>query len=309
MSIKVLTVDNFWTWSWPGVFDGMRSFFNGEYTFERVVRDSKGGILINQDDHDLVLLENTDSLKLVCLKHQVILRLGGFAMNDTTLLTEPSVYDKAMQQVGAIITTNQTLQELGKRNNSDTFLIPNGLDLSHFVTSNKLGASVPFVIGFAGNIKTAAHMRYKGYPQIAGAHARLFVDGVQLKTALYGTEQISRKDMVEKFYSKIDCLISASKNEGCSNVIMEALACGVPVLCTKVGYHGHTLTQGVNCLFIIREANDIETKVRMLMNDSTLWHRLSNNGRKFAEQHHDARDTARAYKDIFDLCIAKQNQH
>lgn len=38
-----------------------------------------------------------------------------------------------------------------------------------------------------------------------------------------------------QFYSKIDCYICASLHEGTPNPVLEAMACGVPVITTNVG--------------------------------------------------------------------------
>jgi glycosyltransferase involved in cell wall biosynthesis len=45
---------------------------------------------------------------------------------------------------------------------------------------------------------------------------------------------IPHNKMVE-YYSKIDVLVCSSKCEGTPNPVLEAMACGVPVISTKVG--------------------------------------------------------------------------
>ena len=112
--------------------------------------------------------------------------------------------------------------------------------------------------------------------------------------------------MPSGFYHQIECLILPTIGEGCSNVVMEALACGVPVLITKVGYHGEMLEDKKNCIFIERDANDIEKKVMMLKNDPALRISLAENGRVFAEKHHDITEIAKEYDRIFKLVLDKE---
>jgi glycosyltransferase involved in cell wall biosynthesis len=48
------------------------------------------------------------------------------------------------------------------------------------------------------------------------------------------------------WYGAADLFCLATRGEGCPNVVLEALACGVPVVSTDVGAVRHLVTDGVN---------------------------------------------------------------
>jgi glycosyltransferase involved in cell wall biosynthesis len=124
-------------------------------------------------------------------------------------------------------------------------------------------------------------------------------DGVEQRHLLHNANQIPHCEMPSGFYHLIDALVLPSRGEGCSNVVSEALACGVPVLLTKVGFHGEMLQDKVNCLFVERDTDSIIEAVRHLIANPDLRRILAINGRKFAEEHHDVRKIAVMYDDIF----------
>jgi glycosyltransferase involved in cell wall biosynthesis len=49
-----------------------------------------------------------------------------------------------------------------------------------------------------------------------------------------------------EWYGAADLLCLATRGEGCPNVVLEALACGTPVVCTDVGAVRSLVTDGVN---------------------------------------------------------------
>jgi glycosyltransferase involved in cell wall biosynthesis len=85
----------------------------------------------------------------------------------------------------------------------------------------------------------------------------------------------------------------------------------VPVLTTKVGFHGEMLEHEKNCLFIERDAVNIAENVRRLLTDPDLRTRLAVNGRKFAEQNHDVKIVAAKYDEVFKKILErrKDNNH
>ena len=215
-------------------------------------------------------------------------------------------YGPEISKCGAVIATNKQLYDIGVKANPNCTIIPNGVDLDLFKPAPETpNFNRNFTIGFAGNIHGAG-AEYKGWKEFVVGHTLLARYGVEQHHMLHKAKQIAHEDMPEKFYHEIDALILPSKGEGCSNVVSEALSCGVVCILTKVGYHGEMLTDGVNCLFIDRDtadhnvgAADIAAKVRMLIEQPELRKKLSVAGREFAAEHHDVKKVAAAYDAVF----------
>jgi len=303
--VNVLSIENALGWSWGIVFKHLRKVLGEKYKIVRIFRKMKKNI----DDslltaYPLILAQNVDNISLIKVnKEKVVLRMGGMVIDS---LNKGSRYDKQLAQVGAVIATNKQLFHIAERVNANSYLIPNGIDLELF----KPAAEKPermFTVGFAGNIWGMGG-NYKGWQFYVGATLSLYgqVKKIEcLHNGPKGQKQLKHEDMVKEFYHKIDCLILPSKGEGCSNVVGEALACGVPVLLTKKGYHGEMLKDGKECLFIERDVQDIYEKVLLLKNDPELAQKISDNSRKFAEKHQDVKLIAKKYDEVFQSVLNK----
>ena len=252
---------------------------------------------------DITLLQNIDALKLIDETHRAkaVVRMGGMLIDQQRSADR---YDKEIAQAGAVIATNKELYAIALTVNRQTYLVANGVDLNIFKPRKNKQPGNPFVIGFVGNV-TGPGMQYKGYSLLAKAAAMLGED-YQLKTLLHAYNQIEHAGMPD-YYAGIDCLVLPSRGEGCSNTIAEALACGVPVIITPVGYHGEMLMDGLEGLLIERDADSIVEAVQKLQGDPKLWRRLSANGRAFAEAHHDINTIAGKYDEIFRHIIRSTN--
>ncbi len=317
--INILSVENARGWSWGLNMHQLTDRLSG-YKFIHIV--GRRAIKVNKqcecekvvelridplpiaDDivnhFDLTLLQNVESLKLVRTNFKkVICRSGGMIVNDDN---NGDRYNDELAKVGAVIATNNQLHDIAKSCNPNTFLIPNGCDLDHFKPADpNPNFDRKFTMGFAGNI-WGLGLHYKGYEFYVKAMAHLFGQ-IKNKMLLHAHSQIPHEEMPTGFYHQIDCLVLPTIGEGCSNVVMEALACGVPVLITKAGFHGEMLEDRKNCIFIKRDSQDIEEKVLELLNNPALRIDLAENGREFAEKHHDIKEIAKQYDEVFQLVL------
>lgn len=96
----------------------------------------------------------------------------------------------------------------------------------------------PLVIGWVGNSKWAAEeVDFKGFVTIVKPTLEALKDEGYLVDSLYCDRVdgfVPHEQMVH-YYEKIDVLVCMSLIEGTPNPVLEAMACGVPVISTDVG--------------------------------------------------------------------------
>ncbi len=87
-----------------------------------------------------------------------------------------------------------------------------------------------------------------------------------------------------RYYQQANIYISASLNEGMSNTMLEALACGLPIVATKTGGTDEMVQKGKNGFIIeMNSAKDIAEKIESILNDFELEKKMSKNSRRLAE--------------------------
>jgi len=289
LSIELRPLQDGTAWSWGKTSTPIWEYIKMQG--HEVVRTSAEGFFGKHakeklNNADVVLYQNTDLIKQdYFIPEKSVIRLGSVQRWNVA----------ALKQCKAVIATNQALYDSIKAVNGEITVIPNGLDL------DKWGV-LPDIEGFTVGFSAHASQKGKGLELVQEAVKKA---GGRLKTAIYPDTFIPYESMRAEFYGKINVLVSASANEGCNNCIMEALACGIPVILTKTGYHGDLLTNGRNCLFTQRSDNDIARCITLLKNDVKLRDTLSAGGRVFAEEHHNHKTVAERYVKVLDK--AKSN--
>jgi FkbM family methyltransferase len=178
------------------------------------------------------------------------------------------------------------------------FYTPNGVDTEFFTPAFGRPSNRKLRVGWAGSIKN--HGGTRGYhdlilPAISSA------EGVELAVAAREDKWRNKDEMLE-FYRSIDVYICASAAEGTPNPCLEAAACGVPLLTTRVGNMPELIENGKNGLFIERDVNDIKNKVIQLRDNPALRLKMSSEILKSIRAW-DWRVQARNYEKMFESML------
>lgn len=254
------------------------------------------------------LSQNVSQFKKLTDYSKIVLRLGGNRAFDNKSLVKQRDYFGKMAKCYAIVATNKKLEKLAKKVNSNVYLIPNGIDLNIWSFKERpLKSKDALTVGFVGNVSSSKKVEYKGYSIVESVCKEL---NFPLKKALYMKEQIPHNKMQERFYDKIDILVLLTDGEGCSNTIMECLACGVPVITTReAGFHGETMEHNKDVFFCGKDRESLFVQLMYLSHSRDhsrdLLKEVAIEGRIFAEKHHDAKVIAKRFQKILEGCFAQ----
>lgn len=138
---------------------------------------------------------------------------------------------------------------------------PNGVDTDIFIPQ-PLPNDKRLKIGYSGS---SAHDWRKGVSEFIIPAAQKA--GVDIKLAMLSTDDYVPLDKMPAFYKDIDCYICASSSEGMSLSVLEAAACGRPVIGTKISGNIEIIKNDLTGFFVNRNIKDISDKIAILRDD------------------------------------------
>lgn len=152
--------------------------------------------------------------------------------------------------------------------------IEDGVDLEIFYPQNLERFQIydrPFVVGWVGNSLWASDHQedFKGFKSIIKpAIQELKESGYNIVEyyADRNEKMINHSEMVN-YYKDIDVLICMSKIEGTPNPVLEAMACGVPIITTDVGIVPQVLGEQQKKYIISRSTDILKESIIKLIND------------------------------------------
>ena len=203
-------------------------------------------------------------------------------------------------------------------------LVENGIDEEGFrrtleIAEAKRRLGIParrFVVGAVGRLSSE-----KGFDLLIRAVDSLLTAGFDLELLIAGegdqadflqklVSDLGRSDRVRllgyhsdpaALYQAMDVFALSSHREGLPNVLLEAMAMGVPVVATKVAGVPALVRDGQNGLLVDAGSADALTMaLSLLLGDSSLKDRLGEEGRRTVEAGYNFRERIRKIRAIYD---------
>jgi glycosyltransferase involved in cell wall biosynthesis len=192
-------------------------------------------------------------------------------------LRQPGV--EALQRHGSGVFVNNLFlyHEFQPLLDIPVYYTPNGVDTGFYRPAPARKRTQKLRVGWAGSLVNQGR-RHRGYDDyILPAISR--VEGAELVTAVREDQWRSSGEMLE-FYQSLDVYLCASNTEGTPNPCLEAAACGIPLVTTRVGNMPELIQDGVSGFLVERNIEDIADKLRTLQQSADLRARMGCNARK-----------------------------
>jgi glycosyltransferase involved in cell wall biosynthesis len=193
--------------------------------------------------------------------HKLLIGVCGLVELQNELL-EPGL--AWLSKAIVVFVNNQLLyNELRSVLNLPVLYTPNGVDTSFFSPPNSRHRHDKLRVGWSGSLNNHGS-EHRGFDNLILPALRA-MEGVELVTAIREDHWRTHEEMID-FYQSLDVYICASVSEGTPNTCLEAAACGVPLVTTRVGNMPELIKPGINGYFIDRDISDI-IKVLTILRD------------------------------------------
>jgi glycosyltransferase involved in cell wall biosynthesis len=221
----------------------------------------------------------------------------------------------------AVVANSPGLKEMSERSDPCRVqVIPNGVDTDYFcpIENRDETAHRPVAFLFVGRFQTAKNLFYL-FDQVAslkhsgvGAFVlHLVGDGPQNNDLRSHAKRMGIEDCLvwhgwvdkgrlREIYRSVDCLVNPSLCEGMPNVVLEAMACGLPVIASRVPGNDTVVRPGeTGWLFDLGKPDAFRKALREMVENRERASQMGQKGRAWVLKDFSWRHVAQAYVDLF----------
>jgi glycosyltransferase involved in cell wall biosynthesis len=108
--------------------------------------------------------------------------------------------------------------------------------------------------------------------------------------------------------ASMDVAVLTSDSESLSNVILEAMAAGLPVVAYNVGGNVELVNEERGALVAAGHEGEFATAILRLLSDANLRGEMGANARRFAEENFSVNQVVRRYGELYETLLAKKTR-
>ena len=156
------------------------------------------------------------------------------------------------------------------------------------------------VIGWTGSLTN--HPNKRGFHEFIKPICDE-LDGVELNVQAKEDKFITDDNQMREYYNSLDLYICASRVEGTPRPVIEASACGVPVISTDVGIVPELIDDNYNGFIVERNYDQIRSKLKWILENKDQLPEMGKRIRKKMEAEFNWKSLVTEWTDFFQYAI------
>jgi glycosyltransferase involved in cell wall biosynthesis len=235
--------------------------------------------------------------------------------------------DEALAKVDAVLVENPWMHDYARRLSADVTYAPPGVDTKLFLPKQHRASERGHILS-VGRLDdprknpTLLLEAYAAFAATSPSPAQLILAGASeppvpfwARAQELGVRQLirwiprpSHSELIQ-LYQGAQSFALSSDEEGFGLVLVEAMACGVPVVSTRSGGPEGIISDGQDGFLVdIEDAAALADRLRRLATDATLNRRMGAAARNTAESRFSEAVTGQAYLDAYDRLLGLSPQ-
>ena len=202
--------------------------------------------------------------------------------------------------------------------------VQNGLNSNYFVPPKKKPSKDTIDLLFVGRLEKVKNLSYliKGFCEALKENKKIFLhivgEGRERNSLEKLTEQLNISDFIKfhgvlykenllKIYQDSDVFLITSEHESFCMVVTEAMACGLPVIGTKVGFLPNLITPGETGFLVeLNNIKELKEKILFFAKNREKAREFGSKARNFVKKNFSWEESA---KKIENICYEAVNRN